>query len=149
MLLLNIAAEQFHIIIDHFQRGMSQNTSESKWVAAVQNIKLRHRMPERMWRDSDAGNVRHVTIGLHFVLQGSCTDLFVFHVDEQGIRLQVASYVQIFANDFPAGLLERHSACPSAFSLRNSNLQSLNSFGSVTKACFSAHSKRAFFKKKG
>lgn len=32
--------------------------------------------------DSDAGYARHAAVGLDFVLQGSCTDLFVIHVDE-------------------------------------------------------------------
>lgn len=87
MLLLDIAAEQLNIVVNHFKRSVPQYTSKRKRISSVQNVKFRHRMPERMRGDSDAGNVRLTAIGMHFVLQGSCTDLFVVHVDEYGIRL--------------------------------------------------------------
>lgn len=50
-----------------------------------------HCMSKCVRGNSDAENARCATEGVHFVLQGSCADLFVVHIDEQGICLQVAS----------------------------------------------------------
>lgn len=48
---------------------MSQNAPKSQRIASVQNVKLRHRVPERMRRDSHSRNVCRVTIGMHLILQ--------------------------------------------------------------------------------
>jgi len=77
MLLLNIAAKKLLIIIHHFKGGVPQATSKRKWIFTVQSIKYSHCMPERVRGDSDADNACHATIGLHFVLQGACTNLFI------------------------------------------------------------------------
>ncbi|WP_329959285.1 hypothetical protein [Paenibacillus athensensis] len=54
MLLLDITAEEFNIIVKHIECSVTKNTPEGKRIAAIQNVKLRHRMSECMGRDPNS-----------------------------------------------------------------------------------------------